>query len=197
MPEKKLIKKTGKAAKSAPKKMPMKKAPKAQTKAKAQPVSDQVVASKQKVTSAQPAPQKPVVQQKTRFSGTFFYANGKRKTSVARVRLFTENKGGIVINDRPIEKYFPVMTDQDKIMSPLRITESLNLCGVDAVVIGGGVHSQAEAVRHGIAKALVSYKPELRGVLKHALFLRRDSRVKERKKFGLKRARRAPQWSKR
>lgn len=129
--------------------------------------------------------------------GNYFYANGKRKTSVASVRLFTNGAGTIVINGRTFENYFPVLIDQDKILSPLRIANALKAFNISVKIHGGGIHSQAEAVRHGIAKALLGYKAELRGALKHAGFLTRDARIKERKKAGLKRARRAPQWAKR
>lgn len=130
-------------------------------------------------------------------TGNYFYANGKRKTSVAGVRLYTGGKGGITVNERTFENYFPVSTDQDKILSPLRLASALHTFTISVQVHGGGVHSQAEAVRHGISKALLQHNVEVRGTLKHAGFLTRDSRVKERKKYGLKRARRAPQFSKR
>lgn len=127
----------------------------------------------------------------------YFYANGKRKTSVASVRLITDGKGAISVNNRSFENYFPVATDQDKILSPLRLTNTVKLFDISVRVAGGGIHSQAEAVRHGISKALLLFNGELRSTLKHMGFLTRDSRVKERKKYGLKRARRAPQWQKR
>lgn len=136
----------------------------------------------------------PVVEKKI---GNYFYANGKRKTSVAMVRLYTNGKGTITINGRTFEDFFPVLTDQDKILSPLKMTQSLGVFDISVQVHGGGVHSQAEAIRHGISKALLGYKLDLRTTLKHAGFLTRDSRIKERKKYGLRRARRAPQWAKR
>lgn len=127
----------------------------------------------------------------------YFYANGKRKTSVALVRLYTNGKGTVTVNERTLEHYFPVFTDQDKILAPLRVTNHQKTFDVSARVHGGGVHSQAEAVRHGIAKALLVYEASLRTTLKPLGFLTRDPRVKERKKYGLHRARRAPQWQKR
>lgn len=130
-------------------------------------------------------------------NGNYFYAHGKRKTSVAGVRIFPKGKGTITINHRTFENYFPVSTDQDKILSPFRLTNHLKTFDVSVKVHGGGIHSQAEAIRHGISKALLAYEVGLRTSLKHAGFLTRDSRVKERKKYGLKRARRAPQWQKR
>ena len=128
--------------------------------------------------------------------GHYFYANGKRKTSVARVRLYENGKGEIIINNKPITDFFfggliP------SVKAPLKIANALKLFDITALVQGGGVSSQADAVRHGISKALLEYDPELRSQLKKAGFLTRDSRVKERKKYGLKRARRAPQWAKR
>lgn len=129
--------------------------------------------------------------------GNYFYAYGKRKTSVANVRLYSEGNGSITINDRSFENFFPVMTDQDKILSPLRMTGNLNDFDISVKVLGGGVHSQAEAIRHGISKALLAFNVALRSTLKTAGLLTRDSRIKERKKYGLKRARRAPQWQKR
>lgn len=101
------------------------------------------------------------------------------------------------MNNRTFENYFPVFADQDKILSPFRITSNMKMFDVTAHVHGGGVHSQAEAVRHGISKALLEVDANVRTTLKTAGFLTRDSRVKERKKYGLKRARRAPQFSKR
>lgn len=130
-------------------------------------------------------------------NGTYFYANGKRKTSVASVRLYQDGKGVITINGRAFENYFPVFTDQDKIMAPLRMANTLKTFDIVVQVRGGGIHSQAEAVRHGVSKALLEHDGNLRTTLKPMGFLTRDSRIKERKKYGLKRARRAPQFSKR
>lgn len=126
----------------------------------------------------------------------YFYANGKRKTSIASVRLF-EGKGSVTINNRTFNNYFPIANDQDKILAPLKMSNCLKTFDISVRVRGGGIHSQAEAIRHGISKALLLYNAELRNVLKPVGFLTRDSRVKERKKYGLKRARRAPQWQKR
>lgn len=130
-------------------------------------------------------------------TGNYFYANGKRKTSVACVRLYSNGTGAVTINTKPFEVYFPVFTDQDKILSPLRVANLIKAFDISVLVHGGGIHSQAEAVRHGIAKALLAYDAALRSILKPIGFITRDSRVKERKKYGLKRARRAPQWQKR
>ena len=128
--------------------------------------------------------------------GHYFYANGKRKTSVARVRLYENGKGEIIVNNKPVTDYF-FGELIGSIKAPLKIANALKLFDITALIKGGGVASQADALRHGISKALLEYDPELRSELKKAGFLTRDSRVKERKKYGLKRARRAPQWAKR
>lgn len=128
--------------------------------------------------------------------GHYFYANGKRKTSVAKVRLYENGTGDIFINNKGINEYFfgELITS---IKAPLKIANALKMFDVVAMAEGGGISSQADALRHGISKALLEYDPDLRPQLKKAGFLTRDSRVKERKKPGLKRARRAPQWAKR
>lgn len=128
--------------------------------------------------------------------GRYFYANGKRKNSVARVRLYENGKGDIIVNNKPVDDYF-FGELIGSVKAPLKMAKALKLFDITALVQGGGVSSQADAVRHGISKALLEYDPELRKELKAAGFLTRDARVKERKKYGLKRARRAPQWAKR
>jgi len=128
--------------------------------------------------------------------GKYFYANGKRKTSVAKVRLY-KGKGAIVINNKAVKEYFTVPSMVTELKKPLKLIGVADQYDVIVKVIGGGNSGQAEAVRHGIAKALVIADAENRGVLKKAGLLRRDDRTKERKKFGLKRARKAPQFSKR
>jgi small subunit ribosomal protein S9 len=125
---------------------------------------------------------------------------GRRKTSTARVRIFPEKKEKkqeILINSKSLEDYFPTLELQKIVLSPLEKIKCLGRFSVLAKVKGGGIHSQAEAVLHGLARALVKFNPEFRKRLKRAGFLTRDPRVRERKKFGLKRARRAPQWQKR
>jgi len=129
-------------------------------------------------------------------SGKYFYANGKRKTSVSLVRLYKGN-GNIVINNKPINEYCSVKTHIGIIKSPLKLTGSTQKFDISVIVKGGGPSSQADAIRHGIAKALVESDPLNRPTLKKAGMLTRDSRTKERKKFGLKKARKAPQFSKR
>ena len=128
--------------------------------------------------------------------GKYFYANGKRKTSVAMVRLY-KGGGTITINNKPINEFCSVKTLIGLIKSPLKLTGSEQKYDITVKVIGGGVTSQAEATRHGIAKALLEADPLNKPTLKSAGMLTRDSRTKERKKFGLKRARKAPQFSKR
>ena len=126
----------------------------------------------------------------------FFYGTGRRKSSVARVRLY-QGSGNITINGRGIEDYFGLETLKLIVRQPLALTDSLEKFDIVCNVNGGGFSGQAGAVRHGIARALLQYDESLRPVLKKAGFLTRDPRMKERKKYGLKAARRAPQFSKR
>jgi small subunit ribosomal protein S9 len=134
----------------------------------------------------------------------YFEAVGRRKTSTARVRLFT-NSGtskkdsveNILINGKPYRDYFSILSLYQKITAPLEELSLLGKFKISVFVKGGGVNSQAEAVRHGIARALVLVNSYFRKKLRKSGFLTRDPRMRERKKFGLKRARRAPQWSKR
>jgi small subunit ribosomal protein S9 len=127
----------------------------------------------------------------------YFEAVGRRKTSVARVRLFTQGDKNVLVNGKPCEHYFPGSELQGIIASSLEKMKALDKFRVEVRVSGGGVHSQAEAIRHGIARALVEFNPDFRKRLRKAGHLTRDPRMRERKKFGLKRARRAPQWQKR
>ncbi len=123
---------------------------------------------------------------------------GRRKTSVARVRITpTQSKGGITVNDRAFDNYFPTVELRKTAGEPLVTAEMEGAFTVTALIKGGGIHSQAEALSHGIARALCAYKEELRPNLKKAKLLTRDARAKERRKFGLKKARKSPQWSKR
>ena len=128
----------------------------------------------------------------------YFYGTGRRKSSVARVHLFQNGTGAITINGRDIDDYFGLETLKLLVRQPLAATEQLGKVDIVATVTGGGVTGQAGAIRHGIARALLQYDSEnLRPILKKAGFLTRDPRMKERKKYGLKAARRAPQFSKR
>ena len=127
----------------------------------------------------------------------YFEAVGRRKTSVARVRLITLGEKEFFVNGRPYQEYFPIVSLQKKIEDPM---EKLNIeekFGLSIAVKGGGISSQADACRHGIARALVLLNPYFKKRLRKAGHLTRDPRMRERKKFGLKRARKAPQWSKR
>ncbi len=132
----------------------------------------------------------------TTFNGTYFYANGKRKSAVARVRLYKGN-GRVVVNGKEAKEFFPTEDMIDVVMAPLILTKNEKNFDVSVRVVGGGAHGQTDAIRHGIAKALVVSDPEYRLLLKPEGYLTRDSRIKERKKFGLHKARRAPQFSKR
>ena len=125
-----------------------------------------------------------------------YYGTGRRKKSVARVRL-VPGEGKVVINDRSLDDYFGLETLKVIVKQPLVLTDTLSKFDVLCKVIGGGFTGQAGAIRHGIARALLKADEELRPVLKKAGFLTRDPRMKERKKYGLKAARRAPQFSKR
>ena len=127
----------------------------------------------------------------------YFYGTGRRKSSVARVHLFEGGSGKIIINNREIDNYFGLDTLKLIVRQPLVATDTLSKVDIVATVTGGGVTGQAGAIRHGIARALLKLNEEYRPILKRAGFLTRDPRMKERKKYGLKAARRAPQFSKR
>ena len=125
------------------------------------------------------------------------YGTGRRKSSVARVHLFETGTGAITINGRDIDDYFGLETLKMVVRQPLNTTSTLGKVDIVATVEGGGVSGQAGALRHGISRALLQVNPDFRPILKKAGFLTRDPRMKERKKYGLKAARRAPQFSKR
>ena len=127
----------------------------------------------------------------------YFYGTGRRKSSIARVRVYENGTGAITINGRDIDDYFGLETLKLVVRQPLNTTELLGKVDVVVSVVGGGVSGPAGAIRHGIARALVTLNPEYRAALKAAGFMTRDPRMKERKKYGLKAARRAPQFSKR
>ena len=129
-------------------------------------------------------------------SKPFFYGTGRRKSSVARVRVYN-GTGQITINDRDIDDYFGLETLKLIVRQPLAETNTEGKFDIVCCVAGGGVTGQAGAIRHGLSRALLQYDAELRPALKKAGFLTRDPRMKERKKYGLKVARRAPQFSKR
>ena len=127
----------------------------------------------------------------------YFYAVGRRKSASAQVRLYPEGTGRVVVNDKPINEYFSRQADIVTVANPLRAAGHEGTFDVSVLVTGGGVTGQAGAVSHGIARALLKYDEELRPTMRRGGFLTRDSRVKERKKPGLKRARKAKQYTKR
>ncbi len=129
-------------------------------------------------------------------SRPYLYGTGRRKHSVARVRLYP-GSGAITVNGRDIDDYFGLETLKLIVRQPMNLTNTLGRFDVICTVAGGGVSGQAGAIRHGISRALLAHSDEMRPVLKKAGFLTRDPRMKERKKYGLKAARRAPQFSKR
>ena len=127
----------------------------------------------------------------------YHYGTGRRKSSVARVRVYENGTGSVTINGRDIDDYFGLETLKLLVRQPLVATDMLGKVDLVITVAGGGVTGQAGAIRHGVSRALLGLNPEFRATLKAAGFLTRDPRMKERKKYGLKAARRAPQFSKR
>lgn len=127
----------------------------------------------------------------------YFEAVGRRKTAIARVRLFPGAKAGYEINGKALEAYFPVKEMQETVTEAITNGKAAEKFHVTAKIVGGGISAQSEAMRHGIARALMVYDIEIRGRLKKLGYLKRDPRAKERRKFGLKKARKSPQWSKR
>lgn len=126
----------------------------------------------------------------------YFEAVGRRKEATARVRIVS-GKGAIVINGKPAEEYFPRMGDLEWLKGPLQVAGLEDTLDISVIVLGGGITGQSSAIRHGVARALLKMDPELRPQLKKAGTLTRDARIKERKKPGLKRARKAPTYTKR
>jgi len=143
-----------------------------------------------------PTKKEETTSQAIKLSGKYDYAAGKRKTAIARVRLH-KGTGKIIINGKDAKEYIKVNELVSVMKAPLKLVKKAKEFDVSAKVLGGGQSGQAEAIRHGIAKALMEHDPELRPTLKKAGYITRDSRIKERKKYGLRKARRAPQWSKR
>lgn len=167
---------------------------KTKTKKKAAPAKTKKAPSKK-------APAKKAATGKTKKpakkAGKYFEGVGRRKTSIARVRIWADKGGKFSINEKDYLKYLPTEELGTVANAPLRKLKMLEEFSVTAVVSGGGPRGQAEAIRHGLARALVKHDSELRLRLKKSGFLKRDPRKKERKKYGLKKARKAPQWSKR
>ncbi|MFH1610384.1 MAG: 30S ribosomal protein S9 [Patescibacteria group bacterium] len=127
----------------------------------------------------------------------YFQGTGRRKHASARVRLYEKGKGKFIVNDKKLKDFFGFFEYQQQALSPLKLTEKKDKLDVSVKVSGGGLRGQAEAIRHGIARALVEMDEELKPALRKNGYMTRDPRSKERKKPGLKRARRAPQWRKR
>ncbi len=127
----------------------------------------------------------------------YIEAIGRRKTSVARVRIKIASQPSLLINNRKLENYFPTEELQSIVKNPLSLSKEADRYAVTVVLKGGGIHSQAEALAMGLGRVLVKSNQELRVIIKKAGLLTRDARMKERRKFGLKKARKAPQWSKR
>jgi small subunit ribosomal protein S9 len=138
---------------------------------------------------------KPVLEKST--SKEYHEAIGRRKTAIARVRFMPQGEGLFSVNDKTLEQYFLDLNLQKIIKEILNKADIPGKFSISARVKGGGIHAQAEAIRHGIARALVMFDLDFKKKFKKSGFLTRDPRMRERKKFGLKRARRAPQWSKR
>jgi len=136
-------------------------------------------------------------------TGKYIEAIGRRKTSTARVRIWESNKANFIVNTKDAKEYFKTEGERRLILDPIikGLKTEQGKAGlkwnVEVRVSGGGIHSQSEAIRHGLARALATFDPEARGNLKDLGYLKRDPRAKERRKFGLKKARKAPQWSKR
>jgi small subunit ribosomal protein S9 len=127
----------------------------------------------------------------------YYQGTGRRKSATARLRLYPGGDGTITVNDKPVDEYFSRERDRSHLAEPLRVTDTQNSFNITIKVKGGGIFGQAGAVRHGIARALLEADPSLRPTLRKGGFLTRDPRAKERKKPGLKRARKAPQYTKR
>ena len=150
------------------------------------------------VKKAKKSPVKKVVKEAIKAkTASYFEGVGRRKTAIARVRISLDKEKTFSVNAKTLEDYFPLKSLQATVKSPLVLNDYLDKFQVSIRVKGGGIASQAEAIRHGLSRALILFDSELRKKLKKAGFLKRDPRMRERKKFGLKRARRAPQWQKR
>ena len=161
--------------------------PTKETKTKAAPRATKAHVSEKEVA------EKPAKKAATRY----IEAVGRRKTSTARVRITEASKESIVVNGKDVPTYFPTAELQDIVNSALPKSKVVGKYAVSVRIVGGGIHSQAEALRHGLSRAIVKSDEETRKRLKKLGYLKRDPRMKERRKFGLKKARKAPQWSKR
>lgn len=165
---------------------------------KAKKTTAKKAAATKKTTAKKAAPKKAAEKKTTKAEpGSFMYGRGRRKSAVARVRVIKNGSGEFTVNGRPMKEYFSTYELQNIVISPLKTCGQETAVDLDVNVIGGGIRGQAEAVRLGTSRALTELNPTFRTTLKKMGFLSRDARVKERKKFGLKKARRSPQWSKR
>jgi len=155
-----------------------------------------------KTTAKTAKAEKPAMEMEAKIAikvptGEFLKAIGRRKEASAQVKIFPNGKGSITVNNRDFKEFFPVYNLQELVMAPLKLAGREGKIDVSALVRGGGIRGQADAVRLGITRALVELDENLHTTMKKAGFLTRDPRVKERKKYGLKKARKAPQWAKR
>jgi len=148
-----------------------------------------------KPTAKKAAPEEKSATQAT--TGAYVYALGRRKSAIAQVRIYPSGKGTITVNDRPMKAFFPVDELQDAVLTPLKAVGMDATADVSARVHGGGIRGQADAVKLGISRALLKHNPDFRATLKPLGVMTRDPREKERKKYGLKKARKSPQWAKR
>ena len=190
-------KKAAAAKKPAVKKAAPKKAEEAKAEA---PVQAEVVVAKVEAPVAAPVAAAPAVQVKKKLSDAekgYIYALGRRKTSIAQVRLTLNGKGGVTVNGKKHVEYFPTLEMRDAVLAPLKAVGQDDKVDLVVITYGGGLTSQALAVRLGVSRALLKVNETYRGTLKKLGFLRRDPREKERKKYGLKKARKGPQWAKR
>ncbi len=164
---------------------------------KATPVKKEIV---KKTSEKKKIVKDPIVKEKkvkVDLSGKYIKAIGRRKTSVAQVRMYEKGEGEIIVNDQPAVDYFKKEENLNIVLQPLKLVSKAKDFNFSIIVKGGGTLGQLDAVRHGIARALVKYDPEFKTILKTSGYITRDPRQKERKKPGLKKARKAPQWSKR
>ena len=174
-----------------------KKEPKDAKKPKKAALKKVVVKSKKPVVSVAKKVAKKPIEIPTKKPARYLEAIGRRKTAMARIRLWTRGEREFLINDKPYQKYFSTLKLQQTAAASLNKMKCLDRFKILCRVRGGGIQGQAEAVRHGTARILILFNPDFQKRLRKAGYLTRDSRMRERKKFGLKRARRAPQWAKR
>lgn len=159
---------------------------------KKQPIAAVTAKPKEKIKKVE---EKELVKKIT--SKKYLYAVGKRKSAIARVRYYKDGEGQIIINGKKYDEYFPYFEFQKIVLSPLELVNFDQKGNFSIKVLGGGKRGQSESIRHGITKILIIIDSNFKAILKKSSFITRDSRVKERKKYGLRGARRAPQWQKR